>query len=74
MVNISSIFAKSPFKALHNHMDKVVESVAPLENFFDFLFFLTFLLCLPFLLFLPFLPILLYLVLIPIVLDTVFNE
>ena len=38
MVNISSIFAKSPFKALHNHMDKVVESVAPLENFFDFLF------------------------------------
>ena len=38
MVNISSIFAKSPFKPLHNHMDKVVESVAPLENFFNFLF------------------------------------
>ena len=38
MVNISSIFVKSPFKALHNHMDKVVESVAPLENFFGFLF------------------------------------
>ena len=38
MVNISSIFVISPFKALHNHMDKVVESVAPLENFFGFLF------------------------------------
>ena len=38
MINISSIFAKSPLKPLHNHMDKVVESVAPLEDFFNFLF------------------------------------
>ena len=38
MINISSIFAISPFKPLHNHMDKVVESVTPLEDFFRFLF------------------------------------
>ena len=38
MTNISSIFAKSPFKPLRNHMDKVVESVTPLEDFFKFLF------------------------------------
>ena len=38
MINISSVFAKSPFKPLRNHMDKVVESVIPLEDFFNFLF------------------------------------
>lgn len=38
MINISSVFAKSPFKPLRNHMDKVVESVTPLEDFFNFLF------------------------------------
>ncbi|MBS1256391.1 MAG: hypothetical protein MAG581_02213 [Deltaproteobacteria bacterium] len=35
MINISSMFAKPPFKPLRNHMDKVVESVAPLKEFFD---------------------------------------
>jgi len=29
------MFAKSPFKPLRDHMDKVVESVAPLKDFFD---------------------------------------
>jgi len=38
MINIGSIFAKSPFKPLRNHMDKVVESVIPLNDFFDALF------------------------------------
>ena len=38
MINISSIFAKSPFKPLRNHMDKVVESVIPLNDFFETLF------------------------------------
>ena len=38
MINISSVFAKSPFKPLRNHMDKVVESVIPLKDFFNFLF------------------------------------
>jgi len=27
------MFAKSPFKPLRDHMDKVVESVAPLKDF-----------------------------------------
>ncbi len=35
MINLSSMFAKSPFKPLRDHMDKVVESVAPLKDFFD---------------------------------------
>ncbi len=38
MINISSIFAKSPFKPLRDHMDKVVESVIPLNDFFEALF------------------------------------
>ena len=38
MVNIASIFAKSPFKSLRDHMDKVVESVDPLNDFFEALF------------------------------------
>ena len=38
MINISSIFAKSPFKPLREHMDKVVESVIPLNDFFEALF------------------------------------
>ena len=38
MINISSIFAKSPFKPLRDHMDKVVESVIPLNDFFEVLF------------------------------------
>ena len=38
MLNISSIFAKSPFKSLRDHMDKVVESVVPLNEFIDALF------------------------------------
>ena len=38
MINISSIFAKSPFKPLRDHMDKVVESVVPLNDFFEALF------------------------------------
>ena len=29
------MFANSPFKPLRDHMDKVVESVAPLKDFFD---------------------------------------
>ena len=33
-MNIVSMFAKSPFKALMDHMDKVVESVNPLKEFF----------------------------------------
>ena len=33
-MNIVSMFAKSPFKALMDHMDKVVESVNPLKDFF----------------------------------------
>ena len=35
MINLSSMFAKSPFKPLRDHMDKVVESVAALKEFFD---------------------------------------
>ena len=35
MINLSSMFARSPFKPLRDHMDKVVESVAPLKDFFD---------------------------------------
>ena len=35
MINLSSMFAKSPFKPLRDHMDKVVESVTPLKDFFD---------------------------------------
>jgi len=31
LINISSMFAKSPFKPLRDHMDKVAESVAPLK-------------------------------------------
>ena len=38
MINIASIFAKSPFKPLREHMDKVVESVIPLNDFFEALF------------------------------------
>ena len=38
MFNIASIFAKSPFKPLREHMDKVVESVVPLNDFFEALF------------------------------------
>ena len=38
MINISSIFAKSPFKPLRDHIDKVVESVVPLNDFFEALF------------------------------------
>ena len=38
MINIASIFAKSPFKPLRDHMDKVVESVFPLNDFFVALF------------------------------------
>ena len=38
MINLSSMFAKSPFKPLRDHMDKVVESVAPLKEFFDALY------------------------------------
>ena len=37
-MNIVSMFSKSPFKALMDHMDKVVESVAPLNDFFEALF------------------------------------
>ena len=33
-MNIDSMFAKSPFKALMDHMDKVGESVNPLKDFF----------------------------------------
>ena len=35
MINISSMFAKSPFKPLRDHMDKVIESIAPLKEFFE---------------------------------------
>ena len=38
MINIISIFAKSPFKPIRDHMDKVVESVIPLNDFFEALF------------------------------------
>ena len=38
MINLASIFAKSPFKPLRDHMDKVVESVVPLNDFFEALF------------------------------------
>ena len=38
MINIASIFAKSPFKPLREHMNKVVESVVPLNDFFEALF------------------------------------
>ena len=34
-MNIVSMFAKSPFKPLMEHMDKVIESVNPLKDFFD---------------------------------------
>ena len=34
MINISSMFAKSPFKPMRDHMDKVIESIAPLKEFF----------------------------------------
>ena len=29
------MFAKSPFKPLRDHMDKVIESIAPLKDFFE---------------------------------------
>ncbi|MCH2287339.1 MAG: TIGR00153 family protein, partial [SAR324 cluster bacterium] len=35
MINISSMFARSPFKPLRDHMDKVAESVVPLKDFFE---------------------------------------
>ena len=35
MINISSMFAKSPFKPMRDHMDKVIESIAPLKEFFE---------------------------------------
>ena len=35
MINISSMFAKSPFKPLRDHMDKVIESIALLKEFFE---------------------------------------
>jgi predicted phosphate transport protein (TIGR00153 family) len=35
MINISSMFAKSPFKPLRDHMDKVIDSIAPLKDFFE---------------------------------------
>ena len=35
MMNIVSMFAKSPFKPLMEHMDKVIESVNPLKDYFD---------------------------------------
>ena len=35
MINISSMFAKSPFKPLRDHMDKVIESIDPLKEFFE---------------------------------------
>ena len=38
MFNIASIFAKSPFKPLRDHMEKVVECVVPLNDFFEALF------------------------------------
>ena len=38
MINIASIFARSPFKPLREHMDKVLESVVPLNDFFEALF------------------------------------
>jgi len=38
MKNIISIFAKSPFKPIRDHMNKVVESVIPLNDFFEALF------------------------------------
>ena len=34
MINISSMFAKSPFKPMRDHMDKVIESIDPLKEFF----------------------------------------
>jgi predicted phosphate transport protein (TIGR00153 family) len=35
MINISSMFVKSPFKQLRDHMDKVIESIAPLKDLFE---------------------------------------
>mgnify|MGYP000011687679 FL=1 len=35
MINNSSMFAKSPFKPLRDHMNKVVECVVPLKEFFE---------------------------------------
>ena len=35
MINISSMFAKSPFRPLRDHIDKVIESIAPLKDFFE---------------------------------------
>ena len=35
MINISSMFVKSPFKPLRDHMDKVIESIDPLKDFFE---------------------------------------
>jgi len=35
MINISSMFVKSPFKPLRDHMDKVIESIAPLKDLFE---------------------------------------
>ena len=32
MINISSMFAKSPFKPMRDHMDKVIESITPLKE------------------------------------------
>lgn len=35
MINLGSIFARSPFRPIHQHMEFVVESVKPLRSFFD---------------------------------------
>lgn len=35
MINLGSIFSKSPFKPLMEHMEQVVQSVTPLPNFFE---------------------------------------
>jgi len=37
MFNLSSIFVKSPFKPLRDHMEKVTDSVTPLKDFFEVL-------------------------------------
>ena len=38
MINISSMFVKSPFKPLRDNMDKVIENIAPLKNLFEVLY------------------------------------
>ena len=38
MINLGSIFVKSPFKPLREHMEKVLESVTPLPEFFQALY------------------------------------